>query len=169
MSHHDPVLFREVQRFGQLWLLLLLAGLGIVIPASILVAIHLEKGEVSRGDMVGILLTTVFTLLIIGLVFFVLHMTTEVRRSGLYLAYFPFRRLREIPLEGMTRQRAVEYRPIRDYGGYGIKGSKGKRAYNVSGNRGVRIDFEDDRHILIGSQEPERLSRAIDKMLRRRG
>jgi hypothetical protein len=166
MSDHDPVLFREVQRFGQWWLWALLIGLGFVVPATILVAINLASEEVNRGEFLVALLATAGCLLIIGLVFAVLCMTTEVRHSGLFLGFLPFRRLREIPLEGMTGHRAVEYRPIRDYGGWGIKGTKKKRAFNVKGNRGVRIDFVDDCHILIGSQEPEKLNRAIEKMLK---
>ncbi|MBN1477384.1 hypothetical protein JXA47_11575 [Candidatus Sumerlaeota bacterium] len=168
MSEHDPILFREVQRFAQWWLWAMLIGLGFIVPLTILVAIKLAEEEVSSTEFLPALLATGGCLLLIGLLFAVLRMTTEVRRTGLYLGFLPFRRLKQIPLEGMTEHRAVEYRPVRDYGGWGIKGTRSKRAFNVKGNRGVRIDFEDGRHILIGSQEPERLDRAIEKMLRGR-
>ena len=35
------------------------------------------------------------------------------------------------------------------------------RAYNVSGREGVRLDFADGKHLLIGSQRAEELAAAI--------
>jgi hypothetical protein len=56
---------------------------------------------------------------------------------------------------------AVTYRPIRDYGGWGIRWGPGKLAYNVSGSEGVRIDRSDDRELLVGSRQPYDLARAM--------
>jgi len=38
------------------------------------------------------------------------------------------------------------------------------KAYNVGGNRGVRLDFSNARHLLIGSQRPGELDNAIAKV-----
>jgi hypothetical protein len=38
-------------------------------------------------------------------------------------------------------------------------------AYNISGNRGVRIDYKDGNRFLIGSQRPEELQQAIQPRL----
>jgi hypothetical protein len=55
----------------------------------------------------------------------------------------------------------ITYSPLRDYGGWGIRyGSKGK-AYNVSGNRGVRLELSNGKRLLFGSQRPEELSEAV--------
>ncbi len=46
---------------------------------------------------------------------------------------------------------------MKEYGGWGIRyGMKGM-AYNVSGNRGVQLEFETGKRLLIGSQRPEEL------------
>jgi hypothetical protein len=61
---------------------------------------------------------------------------------------------------------AITYSPLRDYGGWGIRrGAKGK-AYNVSGNHGVRLELSDGKRILIGSQRPEELSEAVAAALK---
>jgi len=63
---------------------------------------------------------------------------TEVRDDGVYFRFFPLHlSFHRIGLEEIVRFEVQTYRPIRDYGGWGIRyGWKGK-AYNVSGNRGV--------------------------------
>jgi len=58
---------------------------------------------------------------------------------------------------------SVTYRPIRDYGGWGIRYSFTKRswAYNITGNKGVEIKFKGGRKLLIGSQRADELAAAI--------
>ena len=58
------------------------------------------------------------------------------------------------------------YSPIRDCGGWGVRHYKSGKAYNVSGNRGVVLEFLDGRPILIGSQRPEELAKAIASLWR---
>jgi hypothetical protein len=53
------------------------------------------------------------------------------------------------------------YRPIRDYGGWGIRYGRNGKAYNVSGNRGVMLEFSHGQKLLIGSQKPGDLANAI--------
>ena len=94
------------------------------------------------------------------------RLVTEVRPSGLYVRYVPFhRRPRRIALDRVVRCRPVTYRPIRDYGGWGLRWVPGGFAYNVRGNRGVRIDYADGRHLLIGSQNPDELAAAIQPLV----
>lgn len=53
------------------------------------------------------------------------------------------------------------YSPLKEYGGWGIRyGSNGK-AYNVSGNQGVQLEFRDGKRLLVGSQLPLELLNAL--------
>jgi len=61
--------------------------------------------------------------------------------------------------------RVLQYRPIVDYGGWGIKGTSSDRAYNVHGNQGVNIALMDDKQITIGSQRPGDLILALDALV----
>ena len=56
---------------------------------------------------------------------------------------------------------AVRYRPLREFGGWGIRGTRRHGAYNARGDAGVRLELADGSTFLIGSQEPERLEAAI--------
>jgi hypothetical protein len=94
-------------------------------------------------------------------------LVTEVRPSGLFVRYFPFHlTYRKVPLEGVRECRARTYGPIREYGGWGIRAGKGKKAYNVSGNRGVELEYEDGGILLIGSKKAEQLAGAIESIRR---
>jgi hypothetical protein len=55
----------------------------------------------------------------------------------------------------------VAFRPIMEYGGWGIRRGANGWAYNVSGNRGVRLVFRDGSTFLIGSQRAEELELVI--------
>ena len=51
--------------------------------------------------------------------------------------------------------------PIREYGGWGIRGFRSKRAYNVTGDRGVELTLVDGRKVGIGSRRAGELADAI--------
>lgn len=92
-------------------------------------------------------------------------MVTEVRQSGLFIRYFPFHRaFRQVPLDGLRSCTARTYGPIREYGGWGIRVGIGKRAYNVSGSRGVELVYGDGKKLLIGSKKADQLAGAIDSI-----
>jgi len=94
--------------------------------------------------------------------FYQLRLITEVRPGGLYLRFYPLR-WRAIPYAHIKSCQARTYRPIREYGGWGIRfGFKGN-TYNVSGNRGVQLEFYKGRPLLIGSQRSDELAAAINQ------
>jgi membrane protein YdbS with pleckstrin-like domain len=117
--------------------------------------------ELAVGLVVGLVLPA---LVLVGL----LRMTTEVAPTDLrvWFGWIPtYRRI--VPIGNIQRIEVVTYRPIADYGGWGIRqGRDGVRVLNARGNRGVRIDLADGTRLLIGSQRPEELARALEQALR---
>lgn len=104
--------------------------------------------------------------IVVLVLFATARLTTEVRDDGLYLRFFPFHlRFYRIPLENVIDCHALTYHPIRQYGGWGIRFRLGGKAYNVKGNRGVRLDYNNRRHLLIGSQRADELAARIDHLL----
>jgi len=92
----------------------------------------------------------------------------EVRPDGLYVRYVPFhRRPRRIALNEVTAVKAVAYQPILQYGGWGIRFTKKGKAYNARGSRGVRLDYANGRHLLLGSQRPDELAQMIEQQRQR--
>jgi hypothetical protein len=169
----SEILFREVQRFSSpvLWVL-------ILVPMVLVIGI-LAWGTVQQlwfgqpfGDrpmsnsalIFEALIAPLITLSILAL-FITAKLIVEVRADGVYYRFIPFhRRFQRLPLNDVVKFQALQYRPIREYGGWGIRlGWKGK-AYNVKGNWGVRFDFANGKHVLLGSQRAQELAEAVARI-----
>lgn len=174
LDNPADVLFHEEQRFRQFWLWILLLSVSVICTIAVTVAmfelakryggIFAVTGE-DRWAFLGFLVG--FTgALGVPLLFYFLRLTTTVRPDGLFIQFFlPHLHPRRISLDNVVSVKAVTYHPIAQYGGWGIRYTWKGKAYNVSGNRGVRIDYSNGRHLLIGSQRPEELASAIRRIL----
>jgi hypothetical protein len=150
--------FTEVQKFRQPLLLLLLAA--VAAPFWYLVVAHFLFGAAveAAGDLAVAWL--IAGVLIPGFLL-AARLKTEVSGRGLRLRFPPFVN-REIPFREIRRVEARTYRPLREYGGWGIRwGGRGKRAYNVSGNRGVEVELSDGRTVMVGSRRADELAEAL--------
>jgi hypothetical protein len=159
--------FHEVQYLRAWWYLLLaLLPTGIVIWGAIQ---QLYFG-VPWGDNPGSDGLMWFLLLVFGIFFPVFLLTINMNTTvtdTINIRYFPImNKPRRIGRNEIVTYSVVRYSPISEYGGWGIKGTSGHRAYNVSGNRGVRITFANGNTVLIGSQRPEQLYTAITAMIK---
>jgi hypothetical protein len=93
---------------------------------------------------------------------YTMKLSVRLDDHGLHVRFFPLVK-RDIPLEEIARWETRTYRPLLEYGGWGIRcGWKGM-AYNVSGNRGVQLEFSNGKRLLIGSKRPEELAAAISQ------
>jgi hypothetical protein len=153
--------FQEEQAFRQWWLWLLIGLLvalqwwGFIQP----IVLGQPWGNRPAPDWMMVLLWLLFG---IGLPVFFLYvrLIVTVTDQAIEIHYRPLTR-RTIPMAEVTHAEARTYSPLREYGGWGIRGMGGNRAYNVSGNRGVELTLTDGRKVLIGSQRPDDLARAI--------
>ena len=177
MNGENDIIFRELQRFHQpwLWVLIILGALVLIglFGYGMVQQLVFGKpwGDRPMSDTALAVTGTLLILLEIGIIalFAGMKLITEVRSDGLYIRFFPpHLSFRRIPLEDLAGFGARTYRPIREYGGWGIRFGRRGRAYNVSGNRGVRIDYANGRHILIGSQRADELADAIAKVVETR-
>lgn len=157
--------YREDQNFAW-WVYVLLA---LMATTTALVFLALGPGAKPTGGRLGGL--TFF--LLVGfampsvLVLGVLHMTTQVTPLSLcvWFGWIPTYR-QSIPIASITSIEVVSYRPLADCGGWGIRrGRDGERVLNARGSRGVRLTLTDGSRLLIGSQRPEELARALDQAL----
>ena len=154
----DRVLFREEQNFRQT-LLVVLIGLIIATEGGFGIYFILYKSLIE-----GILSFSLA--LIICLLLFSIKLVTEVRDDGVFVRFYPFPGSK-IPLEDLISYKATTYSPIKEYGGWGYRLSilKRSKAYNVSGNEGVRLDYSNGKHIMLGSQNAKKLEKAISDLL----
>ncbi len=87
---------------------------------------------------------------------------TRRERAALRISFglLPLVRKR-IPFDSILEARAVVYRPIRDFGGWGIRFGKGVSAWTIRGNAAVRLELEGRGAFLLGSMDARRLAAQI--------
>jgi len=172
----EKVFFREEQRFNQwwIWLILLLMVAGSVIPLLMGLYTQLILGEPwgkNPGPDWGLVLNAVLVFLLLGAVLWLfsrMKLQTEIRVDGVWFRFPPLlRKWQNIRKEEIERFEVLRYRPIAEYGGWGIKkGSrKSGKAYNVSGNIGLRLHLKNGKVILLGTQRKEAIAYSMEKMM----
>ena len=150
--------FTEVQRFRQPLLLLLL---GLIAAPFWYLAVGRFVFGAEVEDSRSLAVVWLFAGVLFPGLLLAARLVTEVSPRGLRLRFPPFL-TREIPFTEIRRVQARTYRPLREYGGWGLRwGGRGKTAYNVSGNKGVEVELTDGRTVMVGSQCPDELAEAL--------
>ena len=171
MIGESELIYREEQRFPLWfrWLLALSMIFAIVLSIFSLPEILSDQSLPDIPPTIPIVIVGICVPIAIAVLFLLLKLETEVRPDGLYVRFFPFHiHFKRFAAKDLSEYYARRYRPIIEYGGWGIRWSLRKgRAYNVSGNKGVQLVFKSGKRLLIGSQRAEELEEAIRSIMER--
>lgn len=154
--------FTETQEPRQVWIWIIVLGIALLAWWAFIQQIILREpfGQRPVSDFWLWLILIVFGL---GLpvLFAVMRLHTIVEPDRLVLRFVPLR-TRQVPLSDIRRAYAREYRPIREYGGWGIRWFPGRgMVYSMSGKEGVQLELANGKRLLVGSRRPEQLLAAI--------
>lgn len=163
----SPILFSEQQRFRQPWLWILLAGLNTFTAYALVQQLYFHQ-PVGTNPMSDAGFLPV-CLLILGLdaLFIFMRLDVQIQTDGVYYRFFPLQRnYRMISRGRISRAWVREYSPLKEYGGWGMRlGIFGKgQAFNVRGNKGLQLVYDNDVMFLLGTQKPEALKEALDTL-----
>ncbi len=133
-----------------------------LVMAALLVGGVLTELGVDDEPQSSLLL--VVLVVIIGLLYLVLMpMEVEVVNEKMEVRFGQFGRPRwRFDLDRIRGARQVEFSPLKDYGGWGIRTRRGKVCLNQRGDRGVEFDYN-ERTYVVGSDDPERLLEALSE------
>ena len=159
---YDRILFEEEQRFRQPWLILLVVFICAIVFTS--VALSLHSFTVSSLGTIGFagMFSGIVASALVVIVLLVCRLRVRVDHQSLDISFRPFVH-RRIRLQDIAQFEPRTYRPLIDASGWGVHYSfTGKGwAYNVSGDRAVQIKLKNGGWLLIGSQKPDELAKAI--------
>ncbi|UYZ13769.1 hypothetical protein A6764_01935 [Brevibacillus sp. WF146] len=167
MRADETVYYREVQRFRQIWLWVIVIAIDILMVSTFSYDFYQriflgrtvdEPMSAAEAWITWMLLGIVLPFLITAL--FLSKLVVEVTEQGVSIRYFPFVR-RRIPYADIASRDVCQFSPFWDFGGWGIRWFPGGWAYIVSGNRGVKLRLNDNKLLIIGSHHPEKLAEAI--------
>lgn len=158
---NEKIIFTETQRFRQWWLLLMVSAPIIYSLYSLLDKFVFSASESDTTPLSGLLIGFIVNDLLL-VIFLLIKLETTIEKETLSVRFFPFHlKSKVFRKDEITKLEIRKYKPIREYSGWGIRGSGDNRALNVLGNMGLQIEFTDGKKLLIGTQKPEELEAAI--------
>lgn len=151
-----PPAFLEHQRFSPWFLAVILS---VLVPIGGVILFSMPADAASGEQWAAVLALAVAAGLNIA-IFAGFRMTTRVG-DGKITFGFPLGLSRRVPLDRIEAVEVLRYRPLRDFGGWGLRiGGKGVM-YNARGDRAVRLTLRGGQSVFIGSQRPEALAAAL--------
>ena len=89
-------------------------------------------------------------------------LTVRVQETRLFvhLGRVPLVR-KVVPYDEILSLKSVTYSPLREFGGWGVRGFGRRRAWTARGSHAVALELTGDRELLVGSDYPRRLEERI--------
>jgi hypothetical protein len=148
--------FSEEQRFEWFWTAM------FCVPAVMLGYALYREVWLKQPILSDALMWPAFVVALVVAVWFLrLKLVTEVRDDGLFICFVWLWPERTIPWAQIRSVDTRTYRPIRDFGGWGVRWAARGIVYHARGKRGARLVLASGERVLIGSQRADELARAI--------
>lgn len=167
----NAINFNEVQRFKVWWAWLGVLALNVLFIFAIVQQLILGKpfGTKSAPDYVLILIEAFVLLLLIFLLS--LKLKTTITDSGIAYRFYPFQFKRNtIAWHELRDAYMRDYNSFHEYGGWGIRYGSEKvgRAINTSAscNKGLQLQFNNGKLLLIGTRSPDEIEAIIDSVIK---
>jgi hypothetical protein len=166
------IYFEENQRFNQPWVWILMIGittitLGGLVYSSIINLTGNENVN-TETDVNALIFALVFTFIVFVAIYWLLltvRLYTRVENDGIHYRFPPIiNKWKHISKAELKSFQVRKYSPIMEYGGWGYRIRKNGKALNVRGNMGLDMEMNDGKKLLIGTQKPEELKLALQKL-----
>ena len=150
--------FEEKQRFTQWWLWLILLAACCIPSIPLLMDL-----EAKADQWMALLAMSILLFMVVGLLL-LLQLKTKIDDVGVHYRFVPFHlKQNSILWQDIKSAQVRKYEPLKEYGGWGIKGySKKNRAYNVKGNIGLQLVLKNGNKILLGTQKEEEIKQFLN-------
>lgn len=98
---------------------------------------------------------------------FFLRLDVEVRSDHVFIAFGPVHLIRKrIHFSDIEEVRGLTYRPLLEFGGWGIRLRPGKSAWTIRGNQAAAVTLAGGKQVYVGTRYPQRLAGAISTAMR---
>ena len=162
-------MYEELQKakstFYALLLYALMAGVSALFVSGCVMQIKTGQswGNQPMSDAALVIVTGLIILFSLGMsaLFYTSAMRTNVSKDGIRVHYKPWGSKRKISWEKVQEWKVARFRTLRDFGGYGVHFTRRRSMYNVVGGYGLLLKLGDKKEVLIGTQDPEGLRKAI--------
>ena len=157
--------FTETQRFKQWWIWILLLGMDCLFLYGIIKQAVFEQQFGNKPMSNTWLLITFGLTLLMTLLLVCCRLETRINEDGIYVRFFPLQFThKKFSWAEVSKLYLRQYRPMAEYGGWGIRYGVNGKAYNVSGNMGLQLEFISGEKLLIGTNRPKELTETLISM-----
>jgi hypothetical protein len=170
MKPQGTLLFEEEQHFDPREVIYLPVVLVAIAAAAPLVVYHFVMPAEAKSEARLTIMLASLGILVVGIPMVVLpgwlmRVITEVRTGGVFVRPWPMP-FKRVDLDNASSVRAVTYNKYRYYDAKDLWRllSNRKRALAARGDRAVLIEYADGSSMLIGTQAPDRLLRALETL-----
>jgi len=160
-------LFYERQYFRQVWLWIILLLVNGFFIYALFKQVFLGQVFGSKPMSNGGLIFVISIVLLVTLLSAILRLETEINDEGVYYRFFPFQiAMKKISWSRISKAFVRQYDPIAEYGGWGLRiGLFGRgQAFNVSGDKGLQLVYDDGKKFLIGTNKPAALQNVLQQL-----
>jgi hypothetical protein len=161
------IFYTEKQKFKKGWLWLILLGIN-AFPLITIFKQEMSGQEAGADGLNGNALIFCIGLSILCVLLFLgTQLETLLKEDGIYVRFSPFHlKPKHYPWSSLTKCYVREYSPITEFGGWGWRiGLFGRGiAYNVSGNKGLQLEFSNGKKLLIGTARPDQITEVLEQM-----
>ena len=166
MNDKKEILFSETQHFSK-WIFILVIAITVFTVTFNLIVTDKNHGcSLCEGDMISIVMLSFFLPMSLTALIFLMRLQTTIYSDCICIRFFPLWS-RKIGFDQIEQCYARKYKPILEYGGWGIRGSFSKgKVYNARGNKGVQLILKNGKKILIGSQKHDELARTMNTAIK---
>jgi len=147
--------YHEEQHFHGALMGLLLVAMVFVVVVTVVAVVFSRPGDALLLAIAPVVVVLVASLISLS------HLDVEVTDRGVSIAFrylWPTRRIAFGDIVGLEVKR---YRPLIDYGGWGVRLGPAGWAYTTGGNVGVKLRLRKGLPVLVGSARPQELEAAI--------
>lgn len=157
--------FHEKQKFTQwwLWLILIISSAAPFIGLFRQIFLVEKFGDAPAIDSTIVIFSVVMVLVIA--LFLIMNLKTEINQNEIRMKFFPFITKR-IEWKDVKNVKVLNYGFV---GGWGIRlFTQYGTVYNTRGNKGLALELQNGKRILIGTQKEDELRRFIEEIRQRK-
>jgi hypothetical protein len=168
--NRSEAFFYEKQRFDQIWLISLMVAISILPIAVNLAFFVLPNNNFNDLSSYFILLDELIYFVVMGTfsftLLFIFKLETIINNEGIFYRLYPINvTFLRIDIHEINNFKIVEYNPIGDFGGWGIRFGKNKKAYTTSGKKGIEFQLNNKKDVLLGTKKTDEFEKAMKKII----
>ena len=134
----------ETQKMNQKWLWILLISIQTLLIYKLIID-YIEKSIFQIIPVIIVTITCVFI--------YSIKLKYIINSENIIISFFPFlSSSKKIEITEIKKISIIEYKPLKDYGGWGLRYGSNSTAYTIKGQKGIYIEMNNGKNLLIGTQ-----------------